>query len=211
MIIGIPVYDKVDMLDVTGPYEMFDWAGYEIDLLAEHKGMKQFRSKGFCFDVTKSFADARAMTRSGFPAGTSTRWRASSTISSEPISIFWSRRRRARRWCVRSAKAQCCWRPPACWTSITRRRTGPSFHVSPNASPRYWSPTDTPRFVLDRDRLTGGGISSGLDEALMLIQLLEGTVAAQKVQQNVQYYPDPPVNSAIPEAPAHCPLPRGKN
>jgi len=40
VIIGIPVYDKVDMLDVTGPYEMFDWAGYEIDLLAEHKGEK---------------------------------------------------------------------------------------------------------------------------------------------------------------------------
>lgn len=22
---GIPVYDHVDMLDVTGPFEMFDW------------------------------------------------------------------------------------------------------------------------------------------------------------------------------------------
>jgi putative intracellular protease/amidase len=59
LITGIPVYDKVDMPDVTGPYEMFDWAGYEIDLLAERKGIKQFRSKGSCFDVTKSFADAR--------------------------------------------------------------------------------------------------------------------------------------------------------
>ena len=65
-----------------------------------------------------------------------------------------------------------------------------------------------PRFVLDRNRLTGGGISSGLDEALMLIQLLQGTVAAQQVQQQTQYYPDPPVSSAIPPAPAHCPLPR---
>ena len=26
MIIGMPVYDGVDMLDVTGPFEMFDWA-----------------------------------------------------------------------------------------------------------------------------------------------------------------------------------------
>ncbi len=25
MIIGIPVYDGVDLLDVTGPYEMFKW------------------------------------------------------------------------------------------------------------------------------------------------------------------------------------------
>ena len=40
--------------------------------------------------------------------------------------------------------------------------------------------------VLDRNRLTGGGISSGLDEALMLIQLLQGTVAAQEVQQNTR-------------------------
>ena len=55
-----------------------------------------------------------------------------------------------------------------------------------------------PRFVLDRDRLTGGGISSGLDEALMLIQLSAGTVAAQDVQQSTQYYPNPPVSSSIP-------------
>jgi transcriptional regulator GlxA family with amidase domain len=67
-----------------------------------------------------------------------------------------------------------------------------------------------PRFVLDRNRLTGGGISSGLDEALMLIQLLQGTVAAQEVQQNTQYYPAPPVSSAIPPAPQQCPLPRRK-
>ena len=25
MKIGIPVYDDVDMFDVTGPFEMFDW------------------------------------------------------------------------------------------------------------------------------------------------------------------------------------------
>lgn len=25
MIIGIPVYEKVDLLDVAGPYEMFGW------------------------------------------------------------------------------------------------------------------------------------------------------------------------------------------
>src|SRR4051812_12613855 len=50
-----------------------------------------------------------------------------------------------------------------------------------------------PRFVHDRDRLTGAGISSGLDEALMLITLLGGIELARQVQQNAQYYPDPPV------------------
>jgi transcriptional regulator GlxA family with amidase domain len=57
-----------------------------------------------------------------------------------------------------------------------------------------------PRYCLDRTRLTGGGISSGLDEALMLIQLLSGTEAAQQVQRSTQYYPRPPVTSEITPA-----------
>jgi transcriptional regulator GlxA family with amidase domain len=55
-----------------------------------------------------------------------------------------------------------------------------------------------PRFVIDRNRITGGGISSGLDEALKLIELLAGREAAISVQQVTQYYPEPPVASAIP-------------
>ena len=36
MIIGIPVYEGVDLLDVMGPYEMFKWASspdFEIEVL----------------------------------------------------------------------------------------------------------------------------------------------------------------------------------
>jgi len=55
-----------------------------------------------------------------------------------------------------------------------------------------------PRFWLDRNRLTGGGISSGLDEALKLIMLLTDEQTAIDVQQNTQYYPKPPVSSDIP-------------
>lgn len=63
-----------------------------------------------------------------------------------------------------------------------------------------------PRFCLDRNRLTGGGISAGLDEALELVVLLKGTVRAQTVQQTTQYYPRPPVTSEIPAA-TSCPVP----
>jgi putative intracellular protease/amidase len=69
MIIGIPVYDQVDMLDVTGAFEMFDWAGFEIDLLAETRGSKRFRSKGFTYDVTRSFAEARKYDAIWVPGG----------------------------------------------------------------------------------------------------------------------------------------------
>jgi cyclohexyl-isocyanide hydratase len=64
-----------------------------------------------------------------------------------------------------------------------------------------------PRFVHDRNRLTAGGVASGLDAALKLIELLGGTALAQRVQQDTQYYPDPPVSSVIPPTPAQCPIP----
>jgi cyclohexyl-isocyanide hydratase len=51
--------------------------------------------------------------------------------------------------------------------------------------------------VLDRNRLTGGGVSSGLDESLKLVELLTDYRTAQGVQQNIQYYPCPPVASTI--------------
>lgn len=57
---------------------------------------------------------------------------------------------------------------------------------------------DYPRFVRDRNRMTGGGISSGLDESLELIRIIAGEAMAQNVQLNTQYYPEPPVSSTIP-------------
>ena len=62
-----------------------------------------------------------------------------------------------------------------------------------------------PRFVVDRNRITGGGISSGLDEALKLVELLSSYEVAQKVQQVTQYYPCPPVASTLPQV-EKCPF-----
>ena len=42
MIIGIPVYNDVDMLDVAGPYEMFRWANLDVELVAERPGSRGF-------------------------------------------------------------------------------------------------------------------------------------------------------------------------
>jgi cyclohexyl-isocyanide hydratase len=51
---------------------------------------------------------------------------------------------------------------------------------------------------------TACGISSDLDEALRLVELLKGTKVAQEVQQNLQYYPRPPVDSEIPAPDDPC-------
>jgi hypothetical protein len=44
MNICIPVYGDVDMLDVTGPYEMFTWGGLTVELVASCRTSRRHAS-----------------------------------------------------------------------------------------------------------------------------------------------------------------------
>ena len=55
-----------------------------------------------------------------------------------------------------------------------------------------------PRFVIDANRVTGGGISSGLDEGMAIVSLLLGNHAAKRGQLTMQYAPQPPFNNGDP-------------
>src|SRR5256714_2735855 len=55
-----------------------------------------------------------------------------------------------------------------------------------------------PRFVIDANRITGGGISSGLDESMMIVSLLLGDDAAKRGQLIMQYAPQPIFNDGDP-------------
>jgi cyclohexyl-isocyanide hydratase len=55
-----------------------------------------------------------------------------------------------------------------------------------------------PRYIVDRTRVTGGGISSGIDEGLVMVALMAGETVARKVQLNIQYNPHPPFTDGDP-------------
>jgi len=55
------------------------------------------------------------------------------------------------------------------------------------------------RIVHDRNRITGGGVTAGLDFGLTLIAKLCGDEAAQSAQLALEYNPKPPFNAGIPE------------
>ena len=55
-----------------------------------------------------------------------------------------------------------------------------------------------PRFIIDANRITGGGISSGLDEAMAIVSILMGNDAAKRGQLIMQYAPQPIFNSGDP-------------
>ena len=204
----MPVYENVEMLDVCGPYEMFSWVdGAEIDVVAEEPGLIPF-SRGFKFEVTSGLGEVSPCDALWVPGGSPVTLM---RIMRDPQRTFLD-------FLVRQAAESqfvCSVCEGALLLAAARLLDG--FTVTTHWAfipyllqhfPAVEIAPGHPRFVLDRNRLTGGGISSGLDESLRLIELLTDTATAQRVQQTTQYYPDPPVDSEIPNT-ISSPMPPG--
>lgn len=204
MLIGIPVYEGVNLLDMAGPMEMFHWAGLQVELVTKTPGVVTTMN-GVQLQIDKSFDQASAWDVIWTPGGNPN---ALATIIGDPARTYLNF------LAEKSASAQyVC---SVCEGAVLGAAAGifDGYEITThwafvNCFGKYPGVTvvpGTPRFHLDRNRLTGGGISSGLDEALKLIELLLGTAAAESAQQTTQYYPDPPVSSALPSA-GTCPVP----
>src|SRR5215212_10705987 len=59
-------------------------------------------------------------------------------------------------------------------------------------------PTKT-RVCVDRNRVTGGGVTAGIDFALTLVSLLTDQRTAEAIQLRLEYNPAPPFNSGSPD------------
>jgi cyclohexyl-isocyanide hydratase len=55
------------------------------------------------------------------------------------------------------------------------------------------------RVVVDRNRVTGGGVTAGIDFALSLAALLRGETSARMIQLAMEYDPAPPFRAGSPE------------
>lgn len=60
------------------------------------------------------------------------------------------------------------------------------------------------RVVIDRNRITGGGITAGIDFGLTLAALIHGDPVAQEIQLMMEYDPQPPFDSGSPETAARA-------
>ena len=60
------------------------------------------------------------------------------------------------------------------------------------------TPTKT-RVCVDRNRVTGGGVTAGIDFALTLVSLLLDRPTAEAIQLRLEYNPAPPFNAGSPD------------
>jgi cyclohexyl-isocyanide hydratase len=55
------------------------------------------------------------------------------------------------------------------------------------------------RYVQDRNRITGAGVTSGIDFGLRVVERLAGRTVAEATQLGIEYAPDPPFNAGSPD------------
>ncbi len=204
MKLGIPVYERVNLLDVAGPAEMFFWAGQSRPLetvIISKDGGPVTSINNVRFEAQTSFGETPKLDILWVPGGDPDEL---SRMMKDPDAPYFQY--------LRQVAANALWVCSVCEGALLLARAG---LLNGHKATTHWAAvsclqrfekvevdTTHPRFLVSGNRLTGGGISSGLDEALKLIMLLFGEGTAKSVQLTTQYFPKPPVSGRIGEIPA---------
>jgi transcriptional regulator GlxA family with amidase domain len=207
--LGIPIYQDVNLLDVTGPLEMFHWVGEDQlkPVLVSEDGKGVTSINKVHFDAHASFADTPTLDILWVPGGAPEALAAMMRNPDSPYLKY-----------LNQVAAHAEWVCSVCEGALLLGRAGLldghdatthwMFVKCLQRFPAIRVDTTNPRFVVSINekgkRLTGGGISSGLDEALKLISLLFDDDTAKDVQLTTQYFPKPPVMGAIPSPAPRC-------
>jgi transcriptional regulator GlxA family with amidase domain len=185
--IAIPLFPKYTALDAVGPYEVlqriptFDivFVGHELGEVRSENGMI-----GLSADAT--FEDVATPDVIVFPGGVGTR-----PLEHDARVLEW----------LRQAHAGTRYTTSVCTGSVVLGAAGllrgltATTHWSCYSELAAHGAVPTPARVvehLDQRIITSAGVSSGIDMALRLVELLADRTAAQAAQLMIEYDPQPP-------------------
>jgi cyclohexyl-isocyanide hydratase len=193
--IGLLVFPNVTQLDFTGPLQVFSSVpGVTVHLI--WKTREPVRSDSvLMLPPTMTFADCPQLDVICVPGG----FGIDALLNDEDTLAFLRRQAAGARFVT-----------SVCTGSLV---LGAAGLLRGYKATTHWSainllelfgamPTST-RVCIDRNRVTGGGVTAGIDFALTLVSLLVDRPTAEAIQLRLEYNPAPPFNAGSPEtAPA---------
>ncbi len=189
--IGIVLFPKVTQLDFTGPLQVFSSVpGANVHLI--WKRIEPVPSDSvMTLTPTITFADCPQLDVICVPGGLGT----DDMINDEEMLAFLRKQAEGAKYvtsvCTGSLVLGAAgllkgYRAATHWTAM-------EFLSSFGAIP-----TRT-RVCVDRNRVTGGGVTAGIDFALTLVSLLADRQTAEAIQLRLEYNPAPPFNAGSPD------------
>ncbi|MGJ3649321.1 DJ-1/PfpI family protein [Sphingomonas sp. GlSt437] len=185
------LFPRVTQLDLTGPAQVLSRLGNAtIDLVA--KTMDPVPTDaGFSLLPTATFATARRADILCVPGGFGT-----NDAMDDAETMAW----------VRQAAAEAEWITSVCTGSLVLGAAGlldgyrATCHwATHHLLAAFGAIPVKARTVFDRNRVTGGGVTAGIDFALALTAAIRGEAHARFVQLSLEYDPQPPFDSGSPE------------
>ena len=189
--IGLLVFPKVTQLDLTGPLQVFSsLPGAEVHLV--WKRIEPVPTDTvLVLTPTMSFADCPPLDVICVPGGAGT----DDKVNDAEMLDFLRRQSTAAKYvtsvCTGSLVLGAAgllqgYRATTHWTAIDL------------LAPFGATPVDT-RVCIDRNRVTGGGVTAGIDFALTLVSILVDRATAEMIQLRLEYNPAPPFNAGSPD------------
>jgi putative intracellular protease/amidase len=198
------LYDRFTTLDIAGPHEVLSSVpGAESVFVAERAGPVRSDRGTLAIVADRDFDEVTEPDVVVVPGGLGTRL----LLKNEPL-LAW----------LRGVHEKTAWTTSVCTGSLLLAAAG---LLADAPATTYWLARDRlswlgARVVADRvvqhgKILTAAGVSSGIDMALRLVQLMHGDEVAQAVQLGIEYDPQPPFDAGSPEkaAPAIAEIVRG--
>jgi cyclohexyl-isocyanide hydratase len=193
--IGLVMFPKVTQLDMTGPLQVFAaLPGAKLHLI--WKRIEPVASDSvLTLTPTTTFADCPQLDVICVPGGAGT----NDMVNDEEMLIFLRKQAEGTKYIT-----------SVCTGSLV---LGAAGLLRGYRAATHWTameflepfgaiPANT-RVCVDRNRITGGGVTAGIDFALTLVSILVDRKTAEMIQLGLEYNPAPPFNAGSPEiAPA---------
>jgi cyclohexyl-isocyanide hydratase len=194
-IIGLLVFPNVQQLDLTGPYEVFASLPGAVVRLVWKTGEKVTASTGLELQPDTTFADCPPLDVLCVPGGAGV-----NALLEDAETLAFLRRQAER---ARYVTSVCTGALVLGAAGLLAGRRATTHWASHDLLALLGAVPTKGRVVRDGNILSGGGVTAGIDLALTLVAELAGRAAAQAIQLQLEYAPEPPFAAGTPEtAPA---------
>lgn len=189
--IGILMFPRIDQIDFTGPFEVLARIpGAEVHAIGVERGPIRDHM-GLVLTPDAAIADAPELDVLQVPGGPGQE----ALMANEAVLAF-----------IRNHAAagkpvfSVCTGALICGAAgILHGRRATTHWAAFDLLPYFGAIPVRARVVIDGALVSAAGITAGIDGALTLAALLRGDAAAQRIQLDIQYAPEPPFQAGLPE------------
>jgi cyclohexyl-isocyanide hydratase len=188
--VGLLVFPHMTQLDATGPYEVFArLPGVAVHLMARTRA-PVVTEWGLTLLPTCALEEAPALDLMCVPGGAGIR----ALIEDDSVLDFLAARCEQARYVT----SVCTGALVLGAAGLLRGYRATTHWLSLDLLPLVGAEPVEARVVVDRNRITGGGVTAGIDFALTVAAEIASEAVAQEIQLLMEYAPAPPFASGSP-------------